>query len=253
VKIIGYNIDMRIRGERLVQAREARDLSQAELAAKLGIGRPRLGAWEVGRNGIPKRFGELIAAALDVPLEWLTSFDDDRVPEPRSAPAALSPGFDPPGVGAFPAERVGRRLFPLVGIAGAAAFPVPSELSDPEDYVEFSDALYVRGLEQFAVRVWGDSMEKRFFHGDFVLVTADVNFRAPGRCVVVCDPEGRYLVKGLFRDGEGWKLRPANPAYPECRMDDPGWSMVGYVTGWRRERGRGSYMEEGDRAGLTFD
>lgn len=244
---------MRINGDRLVRAREARDLSQAELAAKLGIGRPRLGAWEVGRNGIPKKFSEAISAALEVPIPWLAGSGDAPVPEPSHSATALTPGFDPPGIAGLPAEKVGRRMFPLVGIAGAAAFPVPSELEDPEDFVEFSDELYVRGLEQFAVRVWGDSMERRFFHGDFVLVTADANFRAPGRCVVVRDPEGRYLVKGLFRDGEGWKLRPANAAYPECRMDDPGWSMIGYVTGWRRERGRGSYLEEGDRAGLTFD
>lgn len=227
-------------------------LSQHELASLIGVSRSAYAQYEAGNNHPPIQVVKRLASLWDLPLDWF--FDGVDSPIPMSAYGSPAPGFSPPGPGGgYAHEKVGRRLFPLMGRAGAAAFPIESESSEEEDYVEFSDDLFLRNSSQFAISVWGDSMEPRFSHGDFILVTLDPDFRAAGRCVVVRDPDGRYLVKGLGRSGEEWILVPSNETYEKIAIGTPGWEMVGYATGWRRDRGKGSYIEEGDRSGLRCE
>lgn len=69
-------------GDRLRKARRHCHLSQADLAAALGISTPRLGNWESGANG--PRGSELIdfarraAAVTDVPVEWFLGLESPR-------------------------------------------------------------------------------------------------------------------------------------------------------------------------------
>ena len=104
---------------------------------------------------------------------------------------------------------------PLVGRVAAGA-PILSE-GHIEARFALDPALF-RPRPDFLLRVEGDSMiEAGIGHGDLIAVhrtpVAD-----PGR-IVVARLEGEITVKRLARDGEGWQLLPANPAYAPIRID----------------------------------
>jgi transcriptional regulator with XRE-family HTH domain len=58
-------------GMRIVEARERRGWSQAELARRLEVSRERLGAWERGRSAAGLEELELLSDVLKVPFEEL--------------------------------------------------------------------------------------------------------------------------------------------------------------------------------------
>lgn len=68
--------------EGLAARRQAAGLTQAELAARIGVGRPALSMWEIGTNWPPARILPPLADAL------LCSIDDlYRAPEADAAGA----------------------------------------------------------------------------------------------------------------------------------------------------------------------
>lgn len=71
---------MGIDGSALTRLREARKLSQGELARKAGISRAQVGRWETGKRGADPGFGMVcrLAEALDVP-PWDFMEDPKRV------------------------------------------------------------------------------------------------------------------------------------------------------------------------------
>ncbi|AIE86971.1 hypothetical protein OP10G_3603 [Fimbriimonas ginsengisoli Gsoil 348] len=140
---------------------------------------------------------------------------------------------------------MGRRLFKVLGTAGASSFPI--ETSDEwGDYVEFSDDLY--HPDRFAIRVRGESMEGRIPHNAYVLVHPDPKPPA-GLLTVARNESHEYVIKILKQRRGDWVLIPINPDYDEIKPGE-GWKIVGYVVGIREERGRRKYREEGDNDGL---
>jgi repressor LexA len=103
---------------------------------------------------------------------------------------------------------------PLVGRVAAGA-PIMSEGHIEARYT-FDPALF-RPRPDFLLRVEGDSMiEAGIEHGDLIAVQR-TPVAEPGR-IVVARLEGEITVKRLARDGEGWQLLPANPAYAPIRI-----------------------------------
>ena len=74
-------------GERLRDARKAKNLSQEELAKQLFISRSALAKWETGQSMPDIRMLKQLAHVLDVSLEYLAS---DDVVQPD---APVIPGF----------------------------------------------------------------------------------------------------------------------------------------------------------------
>lgn len=244
-------------GQKLKLAREYHTpkMTQARLAALLGIDRTILAKYETKRaDKVPPHLLLEVARAVGIRPEYFTDVTDDTPLRYRLADGGLgigiSPGGDPPapGHGRYPQTGVGRRLYPLLGSAGASAFPL--ETGDtPDDWVEFSDDLYDRHRDQFAIRVWGDSAEPDMRHGDFVLVVRDPNFRLNGFFVVAKSPENEFVVKVCNVTDTGIELASVNPRTSPVQVGD-GWEMIGYAMGWRRDKGLGVYLEAGDRTGL---
>ena len=63
-------MDGKILGERIVEARKARDLTQEHLAATIGIDRSALGLIEKGKRKVSAIELVDLAAALSTPLAW---------------------------------------------------------------------------------------------------------------------------------------------------------------------------------------
>lgn len=115
--------------------------------------------------------------------------------------------------------------------------------------MDFSDELYDRFRTQVVIKVWGDSAEEDMRHGDWVLVTKDPNFRLTGRYVVIANEEHEFLVKILRNTENGLEFHSNNPEYPPISLK-PGFEMIGFAIGWKRDKGAGKYLEVGDRDGL---
>ena len=124
--------------ERVRAARAALGLSQAELAARVGIKQPSLAAIETGETRRP-RFLLGLARALGVTPEWLENGDEARPGAPMPPPAALrdlpvyASAEGGPGELLLNYEVIewATRPPPLMGVANAFAMYVIGESMQP--------------------------------------------------------------------------------------------------------------------------
>lgn len=236
--------------DKLRQARryQTPSLNQEEMADLLGMSRSIISRYETDEDRvIPRDYIERVARRLQIPIAWFY----DGQPGPPPVLTGTGPGKEYSRSPSFDSHRVaepavGRRLFGLLGTAGAASFPIESADPQPGDFVEFSEDLF--RPERFAIRVIGDSMSPRLEHGDYVLVQPDSNPHT-GLLAVARNAEHEYVVKVLQKSEGSRELHPLNPNY-EVILPSQGWEVVGYAVGRKQERGRGRYIEEGDNAGL---
>jgi len=83
------------------------------------------------------------------------------------------------------------------------------------------------------VRVQGDSMIEAGIHDRDMLVVERKGDTATGK-IVVAIVDGEFTVKRLQKDGRGFYLQPANPAYPDIRPEE-GLEIFGVVVGQFRK------------------
>ena len=131
----------------------------------------------------------------------------------------------------------GRRVVPIrVDLSGPA---VPGRAPDASGRSSALDAPGLHGLdapnggadafdaggacasgESFALMVLGDSMLPEFEEGEVIVIEPD-GLAADGSFVLAwCNDE--WIFRQLVRDGEGWRLRALNPAYPPIPLADLG-------------------------------
>lgn len=250
-------------GKKVQRARMAQrpKISQYDVA-EIYLGsrekRTTVQGWESGANTPKTDVVKRMAADWGIPLTWFFDGKDTPLPE-RLSPSIIQDltsgtgaapvGGHAPGyaIGRGSQAGVGRRNFPILGSAGAAAHPI--EPGDAEDFMEFSDDLVDRHRFQFVIKALGDSGESEFSHGDWFLVTKDEGFRLPGFFCVIRTPDHQFLVKLSKSTDDGLEFHACNPEYKPVTLGD-GWEMVGYAVGWKREKGTGKYIEAGDRDGL---
>ncbi|MEQ1935597.1 MAG: S24 family peptidase, partial [Fimbriimonadaceae bacterium] len=233
-------------GLKLKKAREGRrpKISQYDLAEEFLLDRakrPAVANWEIGKNTPPTAVIKKIAEAWGIPLTWFFDGMDTPVPiQPLGAHLGSGPTLrepQPPYGLRGVQPGVGRRFFPILGRAGAAAFPVES--GEPEDYMDFSDDLADRWRDQFVIKVEGDSAKPAMRHHDWVLVTADPAARPIEHYIVVRSSDNGFLVKVLTGQDGDWWLESENAAYPPMKLEEGG-EMIGFVVGWKRTA-TGSY------------
>lgn len=71
---------------RLRDLREDRDLSQAKLAALLGMSQTGYSKYETGENGIPAPILEKLADLYGTSVDYLLGRTEERRPYPRKKP-----------------------------------------------------------------------------------------------------------------------------------------------------------------------
>lgn len=190
-------------GDRIVQARKARDLTRGELAKRAGIPYPTLAGIENGDQGATTRL-HAIAEALGVHARWLESGRGPRDVE-------------------IPADN---DWADVEGFAQAAALgdgAVPEEWAETHKLKFRARSLHKRGLRPDQLCVYygaGDSMEPRIRDGDAVMFnTADRRPVDEGMFVVRWD--GHIFCKTLQLIGENWHMVSENRTDPRWRKPVP--------------------------------
>ena len=123
------------------------------------------------------------------------------------------------------AKRVMRPAVPLVGQV-AAGTPILAE-ENIEDQLEIP-AVIGADSGDYALRVRGDSMrDAGILEGDYVVVHPAED--ADNGEIVVAMIEDEATVKRFFREGDGVRLQPENPAYQPILSQDA--EVLGKVIG----------------------
>jgi SOS-response transcriptional repressor LexA len=197
---------------KLRKLRKSLRLTQAELAALLGIHRTYLVLIEKGKKIPSPRLERLI---LD--------FMDKAEREAVSAPALWREAIQPRRRGLI-AEPAGRRA-PVVSWAAAGQARAYEDLANQiEEYVETD----CKDDNAFAIILEGDSMETKFLAGDRVVFAPNMEPRN-GDAVVAKLTDGRVLFKYFSRTGpEGSRIRLSseNPNYGPVEYEGSDFTFV---------------------------
>ncbi|HFD7120008.1 TPA: XRE family transcriptional regulator [Serratia marcescens] len=170
-------------GERVKFKRESLELTQAELAAKVGTSQQSIEQLESGKTKRPRYLPEL-ASTLEVSLEWLLhgkslglSNNDESI------------------------EYIGKVRPGLVPVVGDAVLGVDGMI----DMVEYRGGwlkIFSDDPNAYGLRVRGDSMWPRIQSGEFVLIEPGTTIH-PGDEVFVRTSDGHNMIKVLNYTREG--------------------------------------------------
>jgi phage repressor protein C with HTH and peptisase S24 domain len=224
-------------GERLRRLRKAANLTQAALAAKVGVVQSAIGNIEVGTRGYGSNV-VTFAKILGVTPEYLQceTNEVDVSGQGEMNPSGQPQEIDLENNPDYPAIR--HVKFKLS--AGASGFGVDYSDEDAAPMV-FKRQWYERkGLvpaKLFATKVINSSMEPGLYDGDTVVVNTASTTPKDGTVFAV-NYEGELVIKRLLRDAGAWWLCSDNPnqhKYPRKQMTDQCY-IVGEIVHKQSER-----------------
>lgn len=230
-------------GQRLREARKARDFTQRSLGMRMGVSSGLVSLWESDTIDPGKIQSDNLTEAarlLGVRLEWLR--DGKEPMHPRSN----APDFSILGMSVTTDDT---RAIPIVSwvIAGKGAEVIDAyPRGQGEGQIEV-DAETATELSRtaFALRIEGDSMAPEFQPGDVIIIDPSVA-PVPGDYVVAkLDNETlasfkKYRSRGTSPNGTPiFELVPLNEDYATIRVDEsnPG-RVIGVMMEHRRKRRR---------------
>lgn len=191
------------KGERIKKLREARGLSQVELAEKINIGKQNLYKYENDIiTNIPSDKIELIAEVLNSTPSYIMGWEDAPVKMPSNT---------------FPVDDIEVVKIPIIGRVAAGI----GCLADNEIVgYETADASDIRCEGEYRyLRVEGDSMYPKFEEGDLVLVRCQNSVDSGSYAVVIIDGEDG-VIKRVVYDKNSIELQSINPMYPPRRFEN---------------------------------
>lgn len=162
--------------------RAENQMTQAELARKIGVSKSAVAMWESGRREPDLRTLRELCNLFNIGIDELVA-------------------------------RIPRKETPLrIPVLGCVQAGIPIEaIEDVMDYEEIPADMARKG-EYFALKIRGKSMEPRFREGDVVIVrrTPDVE---SGEIAIVLVNGGEATVKKVVKQNGGITLVPLNPAF----------------------------------------
>lgn len=169
--------------DRLVNLRKSLNLTQGELALRLGFSRTAISAWEIGRNEPSNEDTIKIANFFNVSVDYLLGLDIKN--DKRLLPVL---GTVKAGYNYLAEENVVDYIDPSMNI------------TDPENY--------------FGLVVKGDSMAPLFGEGDYLIVRKmDGEFNNNDIGIVLINGE-EATIKKVVKTEIGIELHAFNPYYP---------------------------------------
>ena len=182
--------------ELLKQCRKKQGVSQAELAAKLGVTQQAVGKWESGKSSPDPGTVARIAELLNTTADYLLGLY-----RPLSLPSAPEERF----FGSY-----SESLIPVIGTVKAGYGALAFEEDYGQEYARVKDP-----SNYFYLVVRGDSMEPRIQDGDLALVHKQDTLENGDLGVLVYGDEGEGTLKRYLQRGNCVVLQPFNPAYNE--------------------------------------
>ena len=180
--------------ELLKQCRKKQGVSQAELAAKLGVTQQAVGKWESGKSSpdpsTVARIAELLNTTADYLLGLYRPVSNVSAPEERF-------------FGSY-----SESLIPVIGTVKAGYGALAFEEDYGQEYARVKDP-----ASYFYLVVKGDSMEPRISDGDLALVHRQPTLENGDLGVMVYGDEGEGTLKKYVLRGNAVVLQPFNPAY----------------------------------------
>ena len=171
---------------RLKEARKAANLTQAEVARRIGINQNSYSYWETGKVKIDNQSLSKLAAIFGVTTDYLLGLDSNAMPK-----AVRIPVF-----GSIPAG-------------------IPTEaIDDVVDWEELPPDMFAGGKEYFALKVKGDSMYPDYLDGDTIIVLKSATCNTGDVCVIFVNGYDATLKQVKLSDDGSLTIVPRNPEYP---------------------------------------
>lgn len=180
---------MAILGQRIKELREEQNLTQEDLAKKLGISKSAIGMYETNKRQPDTVTKEALADLFNVDMDYLYGRSEVKNKSARLLELANT------GV-----------LIPVLGYI-RAGYPIYAE-ENIIDYEEISSIMAARG-EFFGLKIRGNSMEPRMFENDIVIVRKQPDIES-GEIAVVLVNGDEATVKKVIKSENGIMLVPLN-------------------------------------------
>ena len=182
---------MNLIAKNIKHLREARGMSQVDVAKRIEASDKAVSAWERGARKPKMGYVKKLADLFDVPTDDFVNQDMAKY-HAETLPGNIHP--------------IHRRLIPVLGNVAAGELIWTDEHHD--DYVEEDGGIRA----DFALRVKGDSMAPLIQDNDFVYVRRQ-NDVLDGQIAVVLTDDSATL-KLVYHQPGGLQLVSLNPAYP---------------------------------------
>lgn len=174
---------------RLKELREAKHISQAQLAKAVGVGQSTVGMWESGKSVPEYKTLLKVADYFQVTVDYLMG--------KTAVPTTVAPNIVRiPVLGAIPAGIPLEAIEEIIG------------------WEEIPESMCAGGKEYFALEVKGDSMWPDYLPGDVVIVRKTPCFESGDVCVVYVNGYDATLKQVKSQDDGSLTLIPRNQSYP---------------------------------------
>jgi len=195
---------MQVKGsiaQRIREARLAKELDQADLAAKIDVATRTVQRWEKGEQVPDSNYLMRIARTTGVVPHWLLTGEGGMFTPPN-----LNSNVHP-----IPTSRY--RKVDLISVPLLASVPggVPNLIFHPDHVERYITVDDVRDANAFALEVRGNSMSPRIENGDIIVVSPKLEVRSGDICVVRVQDED--TVKRVKIEDQFIHLIPLNPEY----------------------------------------
>lgn len=200
--------------KRMKLAMDMRDINQAELCRRTGIGKSSISTYLSGDYEPKQTNLYKIADALSVTIPWLSGYDVEMNVEKENRPLPSN---------LIPINKVNR--IPVVGTI-AAGTPITAT-ENIESYIILNDEYKA----DFALKIKGDSMiDAGINDGDLALIVKDRPIDNGEIYAVLID--GNATLKKVYKNADYLTLQPCNSKYEPLMVkeeDEP--YIVGKLSG----------------------
>lgn len=187
--------------QRIREARLAKGLDQAKLAAKLDIATRTLQRWEQDEQVPDSHYLMRLAKATGVAPHWLLTGDGQQYAKTYAEPNVLP----------LPVNQYKKLKLVSLPLLSSVPGGAPKFVFHP-DYVEkYITVDDVNDPNAFALEVKGNSMAPRIEDGDIIVVSPKLEGKSGDICVVRVNDED--TVKRVKLENEFVHLIPLNPEY----------------------------------------
>ncbi|HDL01544.1 MAG TPA: helix-turn-helix domain-containing protein [candidate division Zixibacteria bacterium] len=110
-----------------------------------------------------------------------------------------------------------RQVIPVISWISAGFWNTATDPYEPGDAEEWIES-EVKGMNIFALRIKGDSMEPEFIEGDILVVNPHIEANHGDYVIVKNDDNNEATFKQLKEYGGTIILHPLNPKYPDIEL-----------------------------------